>query len=234
MSDHNVEVFNEAAFVGDASPAHEGVLISEPIARLLGMLDEPRTEIWLGAHANATRDRLDRLADQGVIERRKRWVIGPAYWHRTRKGDDWYRVWSDEMARRRRTSSKGPFLDLDQIPDNATFRTFESKTTGMSGTMIQVPHDPVARDLPWEPSVDMVEALGLLSENGGEPVSVNYLVGACVSATDAARMGQILAMLQSMGLAVPQGHGWVRTLRGARMHVTWLMEAEERAKAAKP
>lgn len=226
-SGHDVEVFNPAAFIGDGMGAmHEGVLISRQVAELLGKMDQPRTEIWLCAHADATRDKLDRLAAEGVIVRRKPWLIGPAYWHRTQKGTDWHDVWSREMDRRRERGKRGPFLDreLDQIPDNATFQTFESSATGMSGTLIQVPHDPVARDVPYDPPADMVSALGLLSEH--EITSVDRLVGQNDAPTTADRMGGILTILQRMGLAVPRGHGWARTMMGTRMHVTWTMPKE--------
>lgn len=247
---HGVEVFNEEVFRAEAD--HDGVgevmvAMTPQLSHFLGAIgDKPRTAIWLRYELDATIERLMRLQQAGFIKRAKGWSWLWC-WERTEKGAAWYRVWSEEMARRRRSSARGPSWAEGEEPqpgDQVIIATEIASNiplpgggvmpgralpNGMNSALRIVPHDPVARDVPWVPPEDMVCALGLLEEGAG--VSLQYLVGVNTVGTNQDRMAAIVSMLVGQGHAVREGLGWARTMRGTRMHQTWVMEAAERAKA---
>lgn len=235
----NIEIFNKPvdAVMQDTEVGRIMRMVSPPVGAMLKALDEmPRTPAWLVKNHDADADRMWRMANYaGLVEPGRGWFGKLKLWSLTDKGRRYYRVWSDEMERRRRTSTRGPsWLEGEEPQPGDTVITSgdihanitrgggmaPSLPAGMSSGLRIVPHNRRAVDVPYEEPADMVAALGLLEE--GNPVSIQYLVGAnpAEGATDE-RMVAILEILEGRGCAVREGHGWVRTPMGTRWHQTW-------------
>ena len=235
----NTEVNNLPRAVPADTSLHGDVmrLVSPSVGKVLAALDEmPRTPAWLAKNRDADRARMARLAvEAGLVEGEIGWFGRLKLWRLTDKGRGYYRLWSEEMERRRRTSTRGPaWLPGEEPQPGDTVITsgditaniargggiVPSLPAGMSSGLRIVPHNRRAVDVVYEEPADMVAALGLLEE--GNAVSIQYLGGAneAEGATEE-RMVAIMEILEGRGCAVREGHGWVRTPMGTRWHQTW-------------
>lgn len=234
----NAEVNNlrfDAAVSGSGGLAGDVLrLISPQLGAVLMALEyQHRSQQWLTKQMQADPERMRRLESFGLVApaRSLSWEPG---WRLTPKGVAWYRVWSEEMARRKQFSGRGlSWLPGEEPQPGDTVITSDdihtnivrgggvapSLPAGMRSGVRVVPHNRRAVDVVYEEPADMVAALGLLEE--GDAVSIQYLVGANPIETTEQRMAVIMEHLEGRGCAVRQGSGWVRTPMGTRWHQTW-------------